>query len=137
MSRKNKKKAELVGKYKSAFDEVIGDPYAHPEPIEGHYSMLKSRSSIAIVEHKRDSSPSPVNQARPNQLDFFCDVDAAIKDGLESIEQDLDMFTNTYFLEQAPMFNQSVRALVEQTVGRILVARKISPVSKYFTVTKQ
>jgi hypothetical protein len=144
MGQKKNKKAELAAKYKAAFDEVLGDPYAHPEPIEGHYSLLKSRSSLSVAEPQRDS-PSPVNQARPNQLDFFCDVDSAVDDGLAVFQKHHPefgkalnvLFLGTYWFETGPMFNQKERAELEQYIGRILVARKISPVSRYFTVTKQ
>lgn len=142
--KKKNKKAELAARYKNAFDEIIGDPFGHPEPIEGHYSLLKSRSGIFTVESERDS-PSPVNQARPNQLDFFCDVDSAIDDGLAVFQKHHPdfgkalnvLFLGTYWFETGPMFNQKERAELEQMIGRILVARKISPVSRYFTVTKQ
>jgi hypothetical protein len=146
MGKRNKKKSELVARYKSAFDEIIGDPYAYPAPIDGHYSMLKSRSSISSVKHKQNSAPGPVNRARPNPLDFFCDVDRAIKDALATFKPNQyedgaftldEIFYNTYFTENGLIFMQAERSVIEQLVGRILVARKISPVSKYFTVTKQ
>ena len=144
MPQKKKNKAELAARYKNGFDEIIGDPFGHPEPIEGHYSLLKSRSGIFTVVPERDS-PSPVNQARPNQLDFFCDVDSAIDDGLAVFQKHHPdfgkalnvLFLGTYWFETGPMFNQKERAELEQMIGRILVARKISPVSRYFTVTKQ
>lgn len=157
MGKKKRSSAEeRAAKNKRAFDEVIGDPYAYPEPIEGHYSMLRCRSSLAIGEPVR-KTPSPVNQARPTALDFFCDVENAVVDGLEVFQRNtqyivleyLDVtfdyvvkvlkaqFDRTYFLETEIKFNQKERSELEQIIGEILVGRGISPVPKYFTTIKQ
>ena len=137
---------ERAAKNKRAFDEVLGDPYGYPEPIEGHYSMLRCRSSLAIGEPVR-KTPSPVNQARPTALDFFCDCENAIVDGLDVFNRkDLapspidalkDVFYRTYFSETGLRFIQKDRSELEQIIGEILVGRGISPVPKYFTTIKQ
>ena len=122
---------------KMAFDEVIGDPYGYPEPIQGHYALLKSRSTISVggTEQK---SPSPVNQARPSVVDFFVDIDSAIEDGMSTIgDEALSVFLNTYMYETGKTFNQKERAKVEQLIGNILVERKIFPLRSYFTTIRQ
>lgn len=143
---KRNRKAERAARNKRAFDEIIGDPYAYPEPIQGHYAMLKCRSSMAIGQSESKTA-SPVNQARPNAVDFFCDVEAAIRDGLEVFNREdlapspiaklLDIFDNTYILESGVIFVQVDRAKLEQLIGNILVARHISPAAKYFTTIKK
>lgn len=145
MGRK-RKQSERWMLNKKAFDEVIGDPYALPEPIEGHYATLKNRSSIIIGEPEQKSS-SPVNQARPNVVDFTIDVENGIKDGLELYAKEFlfelpdvfDTFITTYITEgpKEECFNQRERADVEQIIGRILVTRSIYPTAKYFTTIRK
>ncbi len=138
---KKNKKVELAARYKAAFDEIVGDPYALDEPRSGMYEELKKKSAITIVEPgKAGASPSPVNKARPNHLDFFCDVESAVTDGLAAYQKKVDrtfdellfIFDNTYWIESGVIFTQKERAELEQIIGRILSARKISPASKYF-----
>lgn len=147
--RKKATKSELVARNKAAFDEVIGDPYAYPEPLSGHYYLLKQRSSItAAPTPDKMQAKGPANRARPSSVDFFCDVEAAIRDGLESYFKNiplecefspLDGFIATYITEddRVVIYSQNERAGIEQAIGRLLVARKISPVTKYFTTVKQ
>ena len=139
--KKRDRSAEKAARFKRAFDEVIGDPYAKPDPIEGHYSMLKSRSSLSIAEPDRKSK-SPVNEARPSAVDFFIDVEAAIADGLEvwntfPLEEAKTIFFDTYFFESGITLTQRERSEVEQAIGQILVYRGISPAAKYFTAIRQ
>ena len=107
--------------------------------------MLKSRSSLAIADSEQKSK-SPVNQARPNPIDFGCDVEAAVEDGLKvfidrektyTLSDIKEVFDNTYLLGTGDIFSQQERAKLEQDIGQILVSRGISPVSKYFTTIKQ
>jgi len=145
-NKKNKKaKATRASKNKKAFDDIIGDPYALGEPIDGQYSVLKSRSSV-IISDAESSSHSPVNQARPNLMDFACDVEAAVRDGLEvfsetNMEEVLKMqrfyFDNTYLFGSGVIFNMQERNRLEQIIGNILLQRGISPVQKYFTTIKR
>jgi len=129
------KRSEKWARNKKAFDEIIGDPYGL-EPIQGHYGSLKSRSSISIAGSEQ-LSPSPVNKARPSAVDFFCDVDACIEDGMSTMYKGaFDTFVNTYITETGPIFNQKERTKVEQLVGNILVERKIYPAARYFTTIK-
>jgi hypothetical protein len=142
---KKKKGITRAAKNKKAFDDVIGDPFAYPEQLDGHYLMLKSRSSVMIADVS-PKSKGPVNGARPNPIDFACDVESAVTDGLEVFYKrtktytfsDLkEIFDNTYLLGSGEIFNQKERAALEQDIGQILVDRGISPVAKYFTVIKQ
>lgn len=147
--KKRGRKSERYMYNKAAFDEICGDPYAIPEPISGHYAELKSRSSISIMDSIEERSPSPVNQAKPNHVDFFCDVEAAIQDGLETYAREylfqpnvndiFNTFLNTYVYEAGKewCFSQKERADVEQIIGQIFRNRGIFPVSKYFTTIKQ
>jgi hypothetical protein len=139
--KKREGKAEKAARFKRAFDEIIGDPYAQPDALEGQYSTLKNRSSVSIGEPDRKSK-SPVNEARPSAVDFFIDVDSAVADGLEvwghfHIVAAKDMFYDTYFYEAGVILTQKERSEVEQVIGGILVDRGISPASKYFTAIRQ
>lgn len=131
-------KQEKWARNKKSFDQIIGDPYAFPDAIIGHYTELKSSSVIRIVDP--DKQPVALNSSRPTAVDFFCDVDAAIEDGLATLQtrypgriELFSMFMNTYFYEVDPMFNQQDRNEIEQIVGNILRKRKISPIGRYFT----
>lgn len=143
MARKQKHEDRLYLN-KKAFDEIIGDPYGK-EPIEGHYTVLKHRTSQMTAFIDSQMSPATRNAAQPSHIDFFCDVDAIVNEGLEifkrsdfgrSQSQLLQLFDNTYWNEVEPIFDQHDRADLEQIVGRLLRARKISPVSMYFTTVK-
>ena len=135
-----RKRSERWGRNKRAFDEIIGDPYAKPEPIQGQYSALKSRSSVPIANIKGSLSESK-NAARPSPVDFFCDVEAAVKDGLSTYSTQCiggmyeNLFINTYIVEDSNfgIFNQKERSKLEQIIGKIFIERGISPSSKYFT----
>ena len=145
-AHQKKKGLPSVAVNKSAFVDIIGDPYAYKEIVDGHYMTLKSRNSITCVNNEQ-TSKSPVNGARPSTTDFAIDVESAVSDGLEAytkqdtkkrtLEQLKELFDNTYLLGTGDAFNQNERAEIEQHVGRILVKRSISPVSKYFTTIKQ
>lgn len=134
-------KSERQARNKRAFDEVLGDPYSYTsdgsDTIQGHYSRLKNGSGVKVCTIDQQPGGS-ANPARPTALDFFIDVDAAIADGLDEIGSKLgDLFINTYFFEIDPRFTQQERANVEQIIGRLLLKRSISPVSKYFTTIRK
>lgn len=131
--------------YKKAFDDIIGDPYAWPEPVVGQYEELRGQSSIVIIDPEPKSGIT-LNPARPNSMDFFIDVDNAINDGLDIFgktwrepNQVKFVFDNTYFMcdNEYYVFNQHERSELEQVIGRILVARSIAPAKKYFTTIKR
>jgi hypothetical protein len=137
---------------KQAFDEVIGDPFSTYD-IVGQYDIFRSRSAIPAINNMAlDSSGgagSSHNAARPNVIDFLCDVENAIEAGLEqyidshdTLERQpfndklLDNFFLTYISHAGEYIKQTDRAEIEQYVGRVLLARKISPVVRYFTATR-
>jgi hypothetical protein len=136
----------LAAQNKNAFDTVIGDPFAYPDPINGQYMRLKSLTSIRVQNLENESSGTG-NAARPSVLDFFIDVENAIRDGLEAWSRDcpgtgtinalVALFYNTYFYECDKQFAPAERPSIEQHIGRILIARKISPPSKYFTTIRK
>jgi hypothetical protein len=137
---------ELAAQNKHAFDQVIGDPYAYPDPIDGQYMKLKSNTSIRVQNLENESSGTG-NAAKPSSLDFFIDVENAIRDGLEVWDRNsgsplpvkvlVALFYNTYFYECDKRFAPAERPSIEQHIGRILIARKISPPSKYFTTIRK
>jgi hypothetical protein len=138
MKGSNVTKAERARRNKEAFDQVIGDPY-QVEPVVGHYLALQSQSSIQVQDLDKPQAGS-VNQARPNIMDFLIDVDAAVADGLDQIGIQLGAkFNNTYRYEDddKPKFTQDERAKLEQIIGRILIARSISPIGKYFQTIRK
>lgn len=127
---------------KQAFDEIIGNPYGYPEPIDGHYLTLKCKSTTNIAETEQKSK-SPVNGARPSLIDFGIDVERAVEDGLNgctelgSIGYLKRLFDNTYLIGTGEIFDQNQRAKIEQIIGNILVQRSIAPASKYFTTIRK
>lgn len=147
MAKKRNYKRERAARNKKAFDEVIGDPYGWPEPIDGQYYLLKTKSNLRVAEYHNAllGSGSQPNKAKPNAMDFFCDVERAIDDGLiryfgnENFGNAVKSFVSTYITEDGgPLtFTQSERAGVEQSIGALFVTRKISPVTKYFSVIKK
>jgi hypothetical protein len=136
------KRSERWRRNKSAFVEVLGDPYSYtqdgPEPIQGHYTSLKNGSGVKTSTI--DQVASTGNPARPNALDFFIDVDKAVLSGLDSVEKGLGaIFMNTYFYEDSsrPILGQRQRSKIEQAIGYIFIKRHISPVGRYFTTVRQ
>jgi hypothetical protein len=142
---KKKNQSEVWSKNKSAFTEVMGDPYAKPDPIEGQYSYLKNRSSISVASKEEAPSVS-INEARPSVVDFFCDVEAAIIDGMlifarswREPDECLFVFHTTYITEDDNYykFDQGERNKIEQIIGRIFRERDMSPVRKYFSAIRR
>ena len=140
-----RKRSEKWFKNKRAFDEIIGDPYSKPEPIQGQYSALKSRSSVPVANITGSIGESK-NAARPGPVDFFCDCEAAVRDGLQTYANEgnclktlEDVFINTYIVEDESKstFSQQVRSKLEQIIGKIFIERSISPSSKYFTTIRK
>lgn len=128
-------KRERFVNNKWAFDDVFGDPFAVPEPTNGHYQTLKSRGAVAAMKNNFDEGKATRNPAAPNIMDFFCDVEKVVNDNLTPDE--VRKFVNTYFYEKPDgEFNQKERTDVEQRLGRVLRAKKISPVRRYFTTIR-
>lgn len=121
---------------KRAFDDVFGDPFAKPEPITGQYQALKSRGPVAAMKNNFDEGKSTRNPATPNIIDFFCDVERVAKRTLTAPEW--DKFVDVYLYEDSEVgFTQKERSGIEQRLGRMFRANKISPISRYFTSTRR
>lgn len=122
---------------KSAFDEIIGDPFAKPEAISGHYMTIKSRGAVQAAQNNFDEGIATRNPACPNVTDFVCDVERTLELTLTPAE--LIMFVNTYIYELTGngTFDQSARSRIEQRVGKAFRDNRISPVSKYFTAIRR
>lgn len=121
---------------KQAFTDVFGDPFAKPDPIEGSYNRLKRRSSIN-VQQINDSVADTKYPAKPSIHDFFCDAERAVDDVILD-EETSRYFVYTYVTEETlTAFTQDERTKLEQEIGKRLRARKLSPVTRYFTVIRQ
>lgn len=119
---------------KTAFDDVMGDPFAYPEPFAGQYQKLKSRSSIMAVQNDLDVGKATLNPARPNAVDFFCDVEHAIESVLSP--EEVVKFVATYIFEVDSILTPQERSKLEQRVGRVFRQRRLSPVARYFTAIR-
>jgi hypothetical protein len=132
-----KKKREWA-KYKKAFDEIIGDPFA-PEPIDGVYNTLHSSSSISSIEGSFGEAEGTIDTSKPTVLDFFCDVDNALSACIhDSLTMDKFVWTYVFGVTDNPTHTlpKGLRNQLEQQIGKLLLMRGISPVKRYFTVTK-
>lgn len=129
-------KKERFADNKQAFNDVFGDPFAKPEAIEGSYNRLKRRSSIN-VQQINDSVADTKYPAKPSIHDFFCDAERAVDDVIQD-ETTSRYFVQTYVTEETlTAFTQDERTKLEQEIGKRLHARKISPVTRYFSVIRQ
>ena len=121
---------------KIAFDDVIGDPFAKPEPIDGQFFTLSRRSTINVMDNNFDLGKGTRNAAQPSAIDFFCDVERAISDELTPAEA--IKFRNTYVWETVDdAFTPKERMNIEQRLGKLFRNRKLSPVTKYFKTIRQ
>ncbi len=135
-STKNVTRAEIFAANKRAFTDIFGDPFAWPEPVEGHYQNLKSRGVIAAMKNNFDEGRAARLPGAPTLLDFFCDVENIVSRNLEEDEQ--RKFNATYILESGTdQLSGEEKVDIEQRIGRILKARKISPTTYYFRAIRQ
>lgn len=128
-------RSEIEAANRQAFIDVFGDPFAKPEPIPGQYQLLKSRGVVAAMKNNFDEGKATRNPARPSLMDFFCDVENLITRNLNSEHQ--GKFNEAYLYEVEGALTNKERYGIEQKVGRLLRARKISPVSRYFKTVRQ
>jgi hypothetical protein len=120
---------------REAFVEVFGDPTAADEETPGYYNSLRVRSSIRAAKNNFDEGRGTSNPARPNVIDFCCDVESAIKSVIKERNL-LIKFQKTYindFITDTQELKQEERIDLEQRIGRLLLVRGISPVARYFT----
>lgn len=143
MSLKVKQRSNNLEEYnqqfrfnKIAFDDVIGDPFAKPEPIDGQYFLLARRSTINVMDNNFDLGKGTRNAAQPSVVDFYCDVDRVLTGAL-SVEE-FDKFRDTYVTEvRTDALTPKERMQIEQRIGKLFRQRKLSPVSKYFKTIRQ
>lgn len=123
---------------KKAFNDVLGDPFAKPEPIDGHYNLLKRRSTIAAVQNNFDEGRATSNRVRPNPMDFFCDVERVIEEVIPD-KNLLNKFISCYIIGdiESTELAQTERNRLEQRIGWLFLAHQISPVRKYFTTIRR
>ena len=127
---------------KASFDDVIGDPFSNDESKQGHYSTMKHRSIISATRGNFGESASTINPARPNAIDFCCDVESCIEQELKDDQRLLHLFIDCYItgtidsIANTPL-TQTERGYLEQRFGRLFLARGISPVIKYFTTIRR
>jgi hypothetical protein len=121
---------------KIAFEDVIGDPFAKPEPIDGQYFTLARRSVIGVMDNNFDLGKGTRNPAQPSTTDFFCDVERTVEQALTPAE--FKKFLDTYVIEVAGSeFTPKERMTIEQRIGKLFRLRKLSPVTKYFKTIRQ
>lgn len=135
MGEINLTKRDLFAANKRAFVDIFGDPFATPEPIPGHYQTLKGRGPVAAMKNNFDEGKATRNPASPNIIDFFCDVERIIDDTLTDGER--VKFRDTYLYEETGRLTQDERTDIEQRLGRVLRAKAVSPVRRYFTVLRR
>ena len=126
---------ETYADNKQAFTDVFGDPFAKPEAIPGQYQTYKGRGLIAAMRNNLDEGKGTRNLAAPSVMDFFCDVENILTRNLSPQEQ--AKFTETYFYEVDGVLTTKERNEIEQKLGSLFRARKISPVSRYFRTIRQ
>lgn len=114
---------------KAAFVDIIGDPYALPEPIEGAYYRLKMRSQVGS-QRITDLGHATANPARPNTMDFYADVERTVKEAVTNPTL-LEKFWKTYLCDEE-VLGQVERNRLEQIIGRKFRACKIFPAGQYF-----
>lgn len=137
-SKKEKEDYDFEFLYnKNAFNDVIGDPFALPEPIEGHYITLQKRSSVRVADNDFDIGKATRNSAQPNVMDFLCDVESLIGNYFEGSLTFQQQFIRTYITEEETCFDVKERVTIEQALGRYFRRYKLSPVSKYFQTIRQ
>ena len=129
-------RSELYEANRQAFVDVFGDPSVQPEPTIGHYQSLKGRGLVAAMKNNFDEGKATRNTAAPNIIDFFCDVESIVTRNLDKGE--VEKFVDTYIYEAGEGgLTDKERSGIEQRLGRLLRARKISPVSRYFRAVRK
>lgn len=130
----NVTRSEIFAANKQAFNDVFGDPFAKPESLSGQYQLLKGRGYVAAMQYT-DESKATRNTARPTLMDFFCDVENVLTRNLSKEEH--AKFIECFLYEVGGVLTDKERSDIEQRLGRLFRARKISPVSRYFKTIRQ
>lgn len=127
---------------KTAMDDVIGDPYSKQDDRDGHYNKLRYRSILSATKSSFGESKVTLHPAKPNAIDFCCDVEAVILKVLGDDPELLAAFIETYITGdeetiQNSKITQQERVYLEQRLGRMFLVHGISPVVRYFAVIKR
>ena len=121
---------------KAAFEEVFGNPFFKPEPLQGHYQGLLARSSIQPTDYTTEGIGTK-NPCQPSLADFSCDIEAVIKLVMLN-NSGYERFMKTYIYDDdATLFDAKARQQIEQEIGAVLLKRKISPVLGYFRTERK
>lgn len=126
-----------------AFEEILGNPFAYPEPVPGQYYKAKYGSpSMRAIDISKDNKGS-LNPAQPSNTDFVCDVDRVIRlvireqvNNLAEFSTLYKRFIETYIYEEESL-DEKERVKFEQRIGKLLRIRSISPLSKYFKTIRK
>jgi len=124
-------------KNKAAFEEVFGNPFVKPEPLQGHYQRFTA-ATVSIKAVRYDEDPHGTkNPCSPSAIDFVCDVDKLV---MRCMTQpgDLGKFLRTYITDDDPnAFTPKQRQRIEQEIGTALLEHKLSPVLGYFRTERK
>jgi len=88
-----------------------------------------------MVSRIKETGRCSLNSATPNAIDFQCDVMKAVEDEIKD-KNLLIKVIGTYILFE-DLLSQQDRTKIEQRLGKIFIARSLSPISKYFTTIKK
>lgn len=126
---------------KKAFDDVLGDPFSKHE-VDGHYNKLRYRSILSATKSSFGESKVTLHPAKPNAIDFCCDVEQVVERVIGDDPDLLAAFVETYITGddatiQNSKITQQERIYLEQRIGRAFLTHGISPVVKYFAVIKR
>jgi len=139
MADSNKSRKDSTVRFarnKAAFEEVLGNPFVKPEPLQGHYQRFKTKSVIKSTVYS-DETAATRNNCQPTVLDFFCDVERIV--GKVMVTKDrIDLFWRTYVTDEDDrLFTPQEREEIEQQVGSSLLELKLSPVLGYFKTERK
>jgi hypothetical protein len=120
---------------KRAFTDVFGDPFALPEALTGHYQSFKSKGLLQAMKCNFDEGKATGNAARPNVIDFYCDVERIVHNELTKPE--VERFIDIYLEETGDGgLSPEYRSELEQRIGRGLRRAGITSVRLYFSVRR-
>lgn len=126
---------------KRAFDDIIGSPFGK-EDTEGHYNKLRHRSILSATRNSFGEGEATVHPAKPNAIDFCCDVERVIEQVLGDDPSLMREFIRVYITgSEEDISNSNLtlqeRAYIEQRMGRTFLAQGISPATRYFAVVQR
>lgn len=122
---------------KNAFEEIFGDPFTQPDGVMGQYEALKAKSSLIVALSTLEDNTATPNPARPNLIDFFCDVERIASIALKDEEMERKFFETYLSQTTKKAFTHDERIKLEQRIGQLLLAYGISPVSRYFRTVRK